>query len=169
MRVVTFGQSFHRTDRLRVAQAVHDVLEPGGAMVVITHDPSRPPPRQLPDVPPVPLADIDRLVRAYLGPELRSGTRPVASYAAERFEETLARSPFGRPRIVHAPGRPDIVRDVDGVVAGYLSMSYAAPPLFGPSLEDFVGELRSLLERRSASGWFWDWPGDTEVLIAAKA
>jgi hypothetical protein len=168
MRTVMFGQSFHRTDRLRVAEAVYDALEPGGSIVLISHDPSRPPPRQLPDTVPIPHEDVDRLVADYLGPERRSGARAAGSYETERFEETLARTRFGRPRVVHVPGRPDIVRDVDGVIAGCLSMSYAAPHLFAARLEDFVAELRALLEDRSPAGLFWDWPGDTEILIAER-
>jgi hypothetical protein len=165
---VTFGQSFHRTDRLQVADAVYETLEPGGAIVLITHDPHRPVPAQPGDVPPVPHDDIDRLISTYLGPERRSGARLARTYDAERFEETLARTRFGRPRVVVAPGRHDLVRDVDDVVAGYLSMSYAAPHLFGPRLDDFVTELRALLERRSPNGLVWDWPGDTEILIATR-
>ena len=168
MRVVTFGQSFHRTDRLRAAGAVYDALEPGGSMVLIVHDPTRPPPKQHPDVPPIPHDDIDRLIRTYLGPERRSGARPATSYSTEPFEETLARTPFGRPQVLHAAGRPDIVRDVEGVIAGYLSMSVAAPPLFGSRLPDFTAELRSLLEQRSPTGLFWDWPGDTQIVIATR-
>ena len=34
-RLVTFGQSFHRTDRERVADAIYDLLEPGGASLFI--------------------------------------------------------------------------------------------------------------------------------------
>jgi SAM-dependent methyltransferase len=168
MRVATFGQSFHRTDRLRAAGAVYDALEPGGSMVIVVHDPTRPPPKQHPAEPPIPHDDVDRLIRAYLGSELRSGGRPAASYAAEGFEKTLERTPFGRPRVAYAPGRTDVVRDVDGVIAGYLSMSFAAPPLFGPRLPDFLAALRTLLERRSPSGRFWDWPGDTQILIATR-
>jgi len=169
MRAVTFGQSFHRTDRFRVAEAVYDSLEPGGAMVLIVHDPTRPAPQQLPDTPPIPHDDVDRLISAYLGPQRRSGARPAESYQAERFEQTLARTRFGRPRIIYAPGQPDIVRDVDGVVAGLMSMSFAAPHLFGSRLGEFIGELRTLLERASpTSGLFWDWPGDTEILIAGR-
>lgn len=168
MRAVTFGQSFHRTDRVRVAEAVYDALEPGGAIAFISHDPTRPAPQQLPDTPAIPHDDVDRLIKAYLGPERRSGARPAASYPAERFEQTLARTRFGRPRVLYAPGQPDIVRDVDGVVAGYLSMSFAAPHLFGSRLDDFVAELRSLLEDASRTGRFWDWPGDTEILIAER-
>jgi SAM-dependent methyltransferase len=168
MRVATFGQSFHRTDRLRVADAVYDVLEPGGALVLIVHDATRPAPPQPAHTPPIPHEDIDRLIRAYLGPERRSGARPAAAYGDERLEDTLARTRFGRPRIAYAPGRPDIVRDVDGVIAGCLSMSFAAPPLFGSRLDAFVADLRDLLEHRSPSGRLWDWPGDTRILIATR-
>jgi SAM-dependent methyltransferase len=168
MRTVTFGQSFHRTDRVRVAEAVYDALEPGGAIALIVHDPTRPAPRQLPNTPPIPHDDVERLIRAYLGQERRSGARPAASYQAERFEQTLARTRFGRTRVIYAPGQPDIVRDVDGVVAGYLSMSFAAPHLFGSRLDEFNAELRSLLEDASPTGLFWDWPGDTEILLAKR-
>lgn len=168
MRLATFGQSFHRTDRLPVAEAVYDVLEPGGAIALIVHDPTRPAPQQLLDTPPIPHDDVDRLIRSYLGPQRRSGARPAASYQSEPFEQTLARTRFGEPRIIYAPGQPDIVRDVDGVIAGYLSMSYAAPHLFGSRLDDLIAELRLLLEHASPTGRFWDWPGDTEILIAKR-
>jgi hypothetical protein len=168
MRVVSFGQSFHRTDRVPVAQAVHDVLQPGGAMVLVVHDATRPAPQPPPDIAAIPHAEIRQLVQRYLGRELRSGARSAASYGDERFEDTVARTRFGPPRRVHAPGRPDIVRDVDGVIAGYLSMSFAAPHLFGPRIDEFVADLRRLLVERSASGRYWDWPGDTEVVIAVR-
>jgi SAM-dependent methyltransferase len=166
LRVVTFGQSFHRTRRAEVAESVHDVLVPGGALVHVGHDTSRPAPEPPPGVPPIPRAAIDALVRSYLGPELRSGARLVADYSSERHEEVLARTRFGPLRTVHAPGVPDLVRDVDEVVSGVLSMSYAAPHLFGARLDAFVADLRALLEERD--GRFWEWPGDTEVLIATK-
>lgn len=168
IRVVTFGQSFHRTDRLLVAEAVYDLLEPGGSMVLIVHDPSRPAPPQPANTSLIPHREIHCLVRAFLGAELRSGARLASSYDAERFEETIARTRFGRPRIVFAKGQPHIVRDADSVIADCLSKSFAAPHLFGPRLAEFVGELRTLLEQRSPSGRFWDWPGDTEVIIATR-
>lgn len=168
LRMVTFGQSFHRTDRLGVAEAVYNALGPAGAIVLISHDATRPPPPQPPDTSRIPHADIDRLVRAYLGPERRSGARPAASYASERFEETLARTRFGKPRVIYSPGRADIVRDVDGVIAGCLSMSFAAPHLFGSRLDDFIADLHALLEQQSPTRRFWDWPGDTEILIANR-
>ena len=39
-RLVTFGQSFHWTDELRVADTVYDILEPTGAMAMIVPGPA---------------------------------------------------------------------------------------------------------------------------------
>jgi hypothetical protein len=36
-RLVTFGQSFQRTDEQRVAETAYDMLEPGGARALIVH------------------------------------------------------------------------------------------------------------------------------------
>ena len=47
-------------------------------------------------------------------------------------------------------------------------MSSSAPHLFGDRVEDFAAEVRELLTSRSAEGIFWDWPGDTEVVLARK-
>ncbi len=167
-RVVSFGQSFHRTDRLVVAEAVYRLLEPGGSMVLISHDPSRPAPPAPAGTSPIPHDQLRELITTFLDSELRSGNRLVADYSVERFEQTLRRTSFGTSRTVHAPGRPDIVRDVDGVIAACLSMSYAAPHLFGPRLDEFIAALREFLDRHSPTGRFWDWPGDTEILIATR-
>ena len=68
-----------------------------------------------------------------------------------------------------APGRTNLIRDVDDVIANCLSaMSFAAPPLFGARLGEFVADLRGLLTRHSPDGRFWDWPGDTELIIATR-
>jgi SAM-dependent methyltransferase len=168
VRTVTFGQSFHRTNRLVVAETVYQLLEPGGSLVLITHDPTRPAPPAPAGIPPIPHDEIRDLIRGFLNSELRSGRRLVTDFSVERFEQTLTRTSFGTSRTVFAPGRRDIVRDIDGVVAGCLSMSYAAPHLFGSRLDEFVAALRELLARHSATGQFWDWPGDTEVLIATR-
>ena len=68
----------------------------------------------------------------------------------------------------HVPGIPDLLRDSESVLSGYLSLSSSAPHLFGDRLDDFAGEVRALLASRSAEGIFWDWPGDTEVIMARK-
>lgn len=60
------------------------------------------------------------------------------------------------------------MRDVDEVISGYLSMSYAAPHLFADRLDDFVSDVRSLLVDRSPAGTYWDWPGDTALVVAKR-
>ena len=60
------------------------------------------------------------------------------------------------------------LRDSESVLSGYLSLSSSAPHLFGNRLDDFAGEVRALLANRSAEGTFWDWPGDTEIVMARK-
>lgn len=168
MRVVTFGQSFHRVTRTPVAEAVYDLLEPGGAIVLISHDIDASPVPAGTGDPSIPDHEVQELIASYLGPDRRSGSRPAGSYSSEPWQVSLAKTRFGESTTVHAPGRVNITRDVDGVIAGYLSMSYAAPHLFGDRLDPFIGDLRSLLTERTETGLFWDWPGDTAALIARK-
>jgi hypothetical protein len=40
--------------------------------------------------------------------------------------------------------------------------------MFGDRLDDSADEVRALLASRSPDGIFWDWPGDTEVIMARK-
>jgi SAM-dependent methyltransferase len=80
----------------------------------------------------------------------------------------LVRTRFGVPQQFFVPGIPDLLRDSESVLSGYFSFSFAAPHLFGDRLDDFAGEVRALLAERSAEGIFWDWPGDTEVVMARK-
>lgn len=167
VRVVTFGQSFQWTARERVAEAVYDLLPPGGAIALVVHDIDvGNPPADVSD-PPIPDGDVQALVRRYLGPEPRAG-QGFRRMPTDRYEDALARTRFGVPKVLHAPGRRDLTRDVDGVISGYLSMSYAAPHLFGDDLDAFVADLRALLDARTTTGRFSDWPGDTAVLLALK-
>jgi hypothetical protein len=115
-------------DRERVAESVFDVLEPGGNIALVAHtvEGRQKPPG--PVLPKIPHTAIRSLVEKYLGPRPRAGLG-FAGPATDRWEDALERTRFGRGRQVFAPGRPDIVQDVDGVVANYLSMSFAAPQL----------------------------------------
>jgi hypothetical protein len=60
------------------------------------------------------------------------------------------------------------VRDSESVLSGYFSFATSAPHLFGDRVEDFATDVRELLRARSPQGLFWDWPGDTEVVLARK-
>ncbi len=163
-RAVTFGQSFHRVDRYPVTEAVYDLLEPDGAIVLVSHEVKGHRQPVEPDLPAIPHNEVTSLIARYLGHEVPPRWEP-----GERWEETLRKTRFRTPRLVVAPGHADLVRDVDAVVAGYFSKSYAAPPLFGADKQRFEDELRALLYRHAPEGRFWEWPGDTEIVLATKS
>jgi SAM-dependent methyltransferase len=165
-RLMTFGQSFHWTDEHRVAEAIYDMLEPGGQLALLVHTvEGRQPPTSAGT--PIPHAEITALVEKYLGTTRRAGqgTPPVRTH---RVEDILVRTRFGAPRSVFLPGVPDHHRDIEGVLSGYFSFSWAAPHLFGEHVDAFADEVRELLASRSPDGMFWDWPGDTEIVVARK-
>ena len=70
---ITFGQSFHWTDEARVAEALYDMLEPGGALALIVHTVEGRPAPPSPGPPPIPHAEIKALVEKYLGSTRRAG------------------------------------------------------------------------------------------------
>jgi SAM-dependent methyltransferase len=166
-RLVTFGQSFHWTDRAHVAETVYDLLEPGGALAIVDHAHAGRPQPPNPGHPPIPHDERRAVIDAYLGPRRRAG-QGFAPQRPRRNEEALAGTRFGRPRRVFARGRADILQDADGVLSNYLSTSFCAPHLFGDRLAAFEADFRAALEAASPDGLFWDWPGDTEILLARK-
>jgi SAM-dependent methyltransferase len=166
-RLVTFGQSFHWTDERRVAEAVYDLLEPGGALALIVHTVAGRPRPPDPGVPKIPHDEIRALVAKYLGSNRRAG-QGVSPPRSHRFEDVLVQTRFGAPQQLFVPGLPDLLRDSESVLSGYLSLASSAPHLYGDRLNDFTAEVRALLANRSATGMFWDWPGDTEVILARK-
>ena len=138
-RAVTFGQSFHRVRRLEVAEAVYDLLVPGGSLILISHDADDGRPRPAgPGHPEVPRAAVLDLILDYLGDGTRHYLATWNQGHPARFADTLPQTRFGGSRTVRAPGRPDLIKDIDTVVASCFSLSYAAPRWFG----DRRAELR---------------------------
>lgn len=166
-RLVTFGQSFHWTDEHCVAENVYDMLEPGGALALIVHTVADRPKPPSPGLPPIPHDAIKALVKQYVGSTQRAG-QGVAPAQTHRFEDVLVRTRFGAPRSLFIRGIPDLQRDSESVLSGYFSMSSSAPHLFGDRVNDFARDVRNLLASQSPDGTFWDWPGDTEVVLARK-
>ena len=165
-RVATFAQSFHWMDRPRVAAAVRDLLEPGGALVHVaatTHRgvggdeglPAPQPPREA----------IDALVRSYLGPVRRAGRAALPDGTASGEDEILAAAGFSGPRRLEVGGGRVFERSEDDVVASVFSLSSAAPHLFGERLDEFEAELRALLRRASPDGRFAERARDVGVAI----
>jgi ubiquinone/menaquinone biosynthesis C-methylase UbiE len=167
-RLVTFGQSFHRVRQLEVAESVYDLLESGGSLVLISNEVTDRPRPDGPGYPDIPHAAVRELIVDYLGEGTRQYLGPWLQGLATKFENTLLQTRFGGSRTIYAPGRPHLIRDVDTVVANYFSMSYSSPRLFGDRRVEFEADLRRLLREHSPIGLFWDWPGDTELVIATK-
>jgi ubiquinone/menaquinone biosynthesis C-methylase UbiE len=166
-RLITFGQSFHRMDELRVAEAVYNMLEPGAAIALIAHSVDGRPMPPNPGHPPIPHDEMRALVVKYLGSLERNGAG-FAGLREHTWQDILVQTRFGGVDEYWAPGIPDLLRDTDSVISGYLSMSWSAPHLYSDRLDDFTSEARRLLESRSADGLFWDWPGDTAIVIGRK-
>ncbi|MFC7303962.1 class I SAM-dependent methyltransferase [Streptomyces monticola] len=187
--VVAFAQSFHWMERDLVAATVRDMLGPGGALVHISDlkpdlKPDTEPGSEpgtgtdaeaqagterravggLPH-PPVPYTAMEELIRHYLGPVRRAGRGVLPQGTPGGEAEVFARAGFSGPARHVIPGGQALERTSDDVVAGVFSMSYAAPHLFGPHVDAFEADLRSLLRWTSPSGRFSERPPATEVFV----
>lgn len=143
------------------------MLVPGGALALIVQTVADRPQPPNPGLPPIPHDEIGQLVHNYIGSTQRAG-RGTSPERTHRFEDILVKTRFGASHTVFAPGIPDLIRNSESVLSGYFSLSWAAPHLFGDRLGEFAREVRRLLAVRSPDGIFWDWPGDTEVVLAFK-
>jgi len=139
-----------------VLYTVHRLLEPCGAVALIGHRVEGRPEPEGPRLPRIPEDEIVALVQDLVdddpGPRLIGESKRATPHL---YEADLRASLFGRCRTVYAPGRPDIVRDIDSVVAGYYSTSSrhrAASATRGgrsrPRCESCCGNAR----RRDCSG-----------------
>ncbi|GIH62548.1 class I SAM-dependent methyltransferase [Microbispora siamensis] len=167
-RVMVFAQSFHWTDRDRVAATVLEMLEPGGAFVHMS-DLKNPPaePAPLP-LPAPPYAEISDLVRRYLGPVRRAGQGTLVNGTPDREDLVLARAGFENfeRHVVAAGAAAD--RTADDIVAWVFSRSDSAPHLFGDRLEDFERDLRAVLRQASPDNRFAEHLPATEIMIWRK-
>lgn len=169
-RVVTFGQSFHWMDRDHVAATVREMLEPGGAFVLIA-DLKDPLPELPADAPyPVPpFAEIRALVERELGTVRRAGQGVLAHGSPGGEGVVLANAGFGDMERLVLPVPKPIVRTADDIVAWVFSLSYSAPHLFGSRRNAFETELRDVLHATSPEDRFSEAPPDTEVRIWRRA
>jgi len=167
-RAVTFAQSFHWTDRARVAATVLDMLEPGGWLVHIAElrDPLPPAPHPAPRHEP-PYERIAALVRDYLGPVRRAGQGTIPGGETPGREDlVIAAAGFTEPRRLTVPAGPPVPRDTDDLVAWTFSLSSSAPHLFGDRAGAFERDLRALLNE--AGGRFTEQPRPTDLQIWRK-
>ncbi|GGM25678.1 class I SAM-dependent methyltransferase [Micromonospora yangpuensis] len=167
-QVVVFAQSFHWTDRDRVAATVLEMLQPGGWVVHLSDLKT---PRADPAPLPRPAPPYDRIValtRAYLGEVRRAGQGVLVNGTPGGERAILARAGFADlSRLVIASGAV-VERSADDVVAWVFSRSDMAPHLFGERREDFERDLRELLREVSADGVFAEQLPDTEIRYGRK-
>ncbi|HEX4212907.1 MAG TPA: class I SAM-dependent methyltransferase [Candidatus Dormibacteraeota bacterium] len=152
-RVVTFAASFHWMDRSLVAGLVRSMLTPGGAVV---HVDDR---RDMPEVaeptphPAPPHAEIEELLRSYLGPERRAG-QSIRTTSPSGEEAIFRGAGFEGPDDVVVPDGRILERTTEHIVADTFSRSWAAPHLFGDRQAAFERDLRALLLAASPEGLF---------------
>jgi len=153
-RAVTFAASFHWMDRLKVAAAVRDMLEPGGAAVQVDAPAYRP--DELTDplaYPRPPLEAIEQLRRRYLGPDRRAG-QSIRNTSPSGEDEIFQAAGFRPADEVLVPDGRLHVRTIDDMVASVFSNSSSAPHLLGDDMATFEAELRALLGEASPEGKF---------------
>ncbi len=152
-RVVTLAASFHWMDRPRVAALVGSMVTPGAAVVHVDERRDLPVLREGMPHPVPPEAEIDALLRSYLGPERRAG-RSIRTSSPSGEPAVFRAAGFDGPDDVLIPDGRVLERTVDQIVAGTFSLSYAAPHLFGDRRAAFERDLRSLLLAASPEGLF---------------
>ncbi|MFI7497943.1 class I SAM-dependent methyltransferase [Streptomyces sp. NPDC049687] len=165
-RVVVFAQSFHWTDRDRVAATVLEMLEPGGRFVHIS-DLKSPSPQPAP-LPAPPYDRIGDLVRRYLGPVRRAGRGVLVNGTPGGEELVIARASFVDFERLVVPGGQVVDRAPDDIVAWVFSRSDSAPHLFGDRLADFERDLRALLRQAGPESGFAERLPATEIRMWRK-
>jgi SAM-dependent methyltransferase len=162
-RLATFAQSFHWMQRERVAAAVREMLEPGGAWVHVNATTHRGAGDEAGRAAP-PHEAIEELVRAYLGLVRRAGHGTLPEGPPGGEEEVMVAAGFRGPTRLEVSGRV-LDRSEDEVVASVYSRSGSAPHLFGERLREFEAELRGLLRRTAPDGRFSERAREIELVI----
>jgi SAM-dependent methyltransferase len=153
--LVTFAQSIHWLERRRVAPAVREMLESGGACVHVhatTHrgDDSDDPLER----PRPPYDEIDALIRTYLGPARRAGRGLRQHAPASAIDADVRAAGFTGPERIELATAEVVTRTADEVVAATFSLSGSTPHLLGERVGRFEADLRALLRDTSPDGFF---------------
>lgn len=166
-RAISLAQSFHWMDRTVVARKIRNLLRPDGYCVYVgatTHEGTGSTSGS--SLPAVPRTAITELVRSYLGPERRAGRQIiVGGSTADEQDAVFQGAGFIGPEVVTVPGGDLLERSEDQIVASVLSLSSAAPHLFGDRLPEFTDHLRRLLRTASPDGGFAEQLQDMRLVL----
>ena len=136
-RLVTMGRSFHWMDQERTLDRLHDLLEPGGGLAIVTGE------EWLVRGEMDWQAAVYEVAERYLDdlPERETGD---VEYP-DPWDEKLAT--FGYRDVETKTF--DIAREwrVDEIVGYVYSLSYCSPQTFGDAMDDFEADVRERLAR----------------------
>src|SRR5439155_12705784 len=159
VRLVTFGASFHWTDREHLLSLCDQVVDESGGVAVISSEAGT---RQEPG--PAWADVVTEVIQQFLGPRRRAGTG-FYSHPDERHEPVLLRSRFAQIEVWRRQAR--VVRTVDEVIGLQYSTSYCSPALLGDRKDEFERVLRArLLELEPGNRFVEDY--EIEALCARR-
>jgi SAM-dependent methyltransferase len=138
LRLATFGNSFHWTDRVKVAHALFPLIVPGGGLIVLASS------RVWGGAEPWKTTVLDTM-NAWLGPG--PGRRVVGGRqpGAPRHEEILRATPFGEPRMVNVVRRH--VWTSETLLGLLYSSSLQIRQALGSRTPEFERDIRARLLR----------------------
>ncbi|MGJ4952339.1 class I SAM-dependent methyltransferase [Bradyrhizobium sp. HKCCYLS20291] len=146
LRLAAFGASFHWTDRIAVARRLDRLIEPDGAIVILSPG-SFWSGREF-EWKGVVLDTIKR----WLGHERRAG---AGTYSARPLhQECLEQTPFRA--LTEATFVQSYVWTTDSLIGYLYSTSFASRAILGDNAANFEMDLRARLSRLSANGLFDD-------------
>ncbi len=146
LRLATFGASFHWTDRVAVARRLDRLIEPAGAIVVLSPS-SFWSGRQLNWK-----SVVIETIKHWLGEDRRAGTGLYA--ARPQHQECLHQTPFRA--ITETTIVQPYVWSADSIVGYLFSTSFASKALLGERAVGFERDLRSRLLELAPDGRFTD-------------
>jgi trans-aconitate methyltransferase len=142
LRMATFGASFHWTDRIMVAQRLDQLIEPGGAIVILS---------------PASFwtgrargwkTIVTDTIKHWLGEERRAG--PGTYGQRPLHQECLKETPFCA--LTEATFLQPQVWTTDSIVGYLFSTSFASRAVLGEKAERFERDLRVRLSDLSPEG-----------------
>jgi SAM-dependent methyltransferase len=156
LRMAIFGASFHWTDRPRVGDVIHDLLEPNGTLVVLS-------PSGIHSGTSDWEAAIREALDRHLGPDRRAGSGLYRG--GERHEQALARTRFTKVEVTDISVAERW--SIDDIVGYLYSTSYASKNILGDRAEAFESDIRRRLHRLATQGEF-ERLVEYQVILAEK-
>jgi SAM-dependent methyltransferase len=146
LRIAAFGASFHWTDRIAVARHLDKLVEPGGALIILS-----PSSLWTGRVFGWKVVVIDT-IKHWLGSERRAG--PGTFLARPLHQECLKQTPFCA--LTEVTFVQPHVWTCESIIGYLYSTSFASRAVLGDNAASFEKDLRERLSRLSPDGQFAD-------------